>query len=350
MLRYAVITSLVIASSSPLLPFNEGIVEACGPIDVPTALATTDPGLQPLILAGYEDKGRESPTTKNTTNLAVILNRKAGSSIIVRNDNDMGFVATIINRRFTFWKELLLLEEFKREQRWDREDQDSSVTVQAWAAANPAKRLWIVHEAGDEGQLLEYSRPFYRVTKHGCCAAESTHNYFNILSGQKVFSSTVSMSNPSDSLFEIEGLHTENSGKQSTRYIAYHSSEGSLPSVDGQALKMPFGALKSAFGIIQYGSASRVLKRLILQSKSQNYEALGTPTIRALYQGKLSDPSGLRGVSTKQDSSSLSDFSLVFNFSEELEVIVPVRNDDFDLTKAIVPEGFTLKTINVDHR
>ena len=98
---------------------------------------------------------------------------------------------------------------------------------------------------------------FYRVVKRGCCDAEDTKIYFNLMTGQKVFTSTADV-------FQIE---VPNTSSQFLRYVAFHSSFASLPTAetggvagtDPRVMDAPAGdfRLKSDSPAARYGAYAR---------------------------------------------------------------------------------------------
>jgi hypothetical protein len=207
------------------------------------------------------------------------------------------------------------------------EGQDSYVKTDAWMGkdAKPSDKLWTIEEKGDEAEILDR---LYKVTKYGCCAAEPTYNYFHILTGQKVFTSTAN-------LFKIS---VPNTTIQLDRYVAYCSRAASLMPAEAEASQ-------NIIGIIQYGSESKVMNKLVLRSKAEGNDDVYTPQIKAFYQKKFTDSNELMlwGVDKKNSRSSLSDFTMVFTFQEGAELRIPVVNDSLDIKQAVVPKGFILE-------
>src|SRR5262245_41675072 len=266
------------------------------------------------------------------------LERTATSEIVTRTDKEKGIITTTINRRFTFtdvypdnivsdeqFRTLLLLEEFRSERVLRAEGQQGSVTVQAWIGEDdsPGKKLWTIHQEGDEGAVADR---FYRITKHGCCGAEDTSVFFNIISGVKVFTST-------GQLFQIEVPNTSNLLK---RYVAYRSDMASIPYPE------PNNHNELA-GVVEYGSEAKVLARVMVRFKG-NREDTGTPKIQMLYKQKFADssPLVLWGADKKNDRSSLSGFSIVLSYNRNNRIVVPVSNDKLELTRAGSSPRFTL--------
>jgi hypothetical protein len=264
--------------------------------------------------------------------------RTTTSEVASRTDKEKGIVVTTTNRRFTFtevypdnivsdenFRSLLLLEEFNSERVLRGEGQQGSVLVQAWIGkdAGPREKLWTMKNEGDEGAV---TGRFYRITKHGCCGAEDTGVFFNIMTGAKVFTSTAP-------LFQIE---VPNTGNAFRRYVGYRSDMASI---------QPEGSSedRSLAGIIEYGSESQVLSRVMIRFRGQPQDT-GTPKIQMLYGQKITDSSPLElwGANKKADKSSLSGFSIVFSYGRNIRIVIPVSGDALDLTRARTHPMFTL--------
>ena len=264
--------------------------------------------------------------------------RTTTSEIVTRTDKEKGIITTTTNRRFTFtdvypdnvvseenFRTLLLLEEFRSERILQAEGQQGSVTVQAWIGKNdsPKEKLWTINQEGDEGAI---ANRFYRITKHGCCGAEDTYVFFNIMSGSKVFTST-------GPLFQIEVPNTSNALR---RYIAYRSDMASISYPESNSDQ-------TLAGVLEYGSESKVLARVMIRFRG-NREDTGTPKIQMLYRQKLTDsnPLELWGADKKNDRSSLSGFSIVLSFIRNNRIVIPVSNDTLEITRTGVHPMFGL--------
>ena len=266
------------------------------------------------------------------------IERTTTSEVASRTDKEKGVVVTTTNRRFTFtqvypdnivseenFRSLLLLEEFQSERVLNGEGQEGMVAVQAWIGkdASPREKLWTIKNDGDEGAV---TGRFYRITKHGCCGAEDTGVFFNIMTGAKVFTST-------KPLFQIE---VPNTGNAFTRYVGYRSDMASIQPGDSNEAR-------SLAGIVEYGSESKVLSRVMIRFKGQPQDT-GTPKLQMLYGQKLTDSSPLElwGANKKADKSSLSGFSIVFSYGRNTRIVIPVSGDTLDLTRARTHPMFAL--------
>jgi len=254
----------------------------------------------------------------------------ATSSIKAGFDKDGNVLVTTINRRFTLAdlykpgviESLVLLEEFKSERQLGMEGQKSIVRVDAWLAPDLSKKLWTIEHVGDVGRVYD---DFYRITKYGCCASIATDFYFNLRTGQKLFSATK----------ELSQIIVPNTDPSLSRYVGYHSADGIVSPVEHQK----DGDL---IGLIQYGSDNKVLQKIAVHSKIQASES-----IKLRYQNKSNESNRLMlwGADGKKDKSSLSDFAIIISYSWAGEIILPVMNDNIDLSKATIPSRFKLEIV-----
>lgn len=268
------------------------------------------------------------------------INRTATSTITTRNDKERGVVVEITNRRFAFahyypdklgadeqFPTILLLEEFTSERSLSSEGQEGKVKIEAWTGkdASASNRIWTISHTGDEGEIRDR---FYKVTRWGCCDADNTDFYFNLITGQKVFASTAD-------LFQIE---VPNTSRAFDRYVGFHSAYASVPSVEGEKDQ-------SVIGVIQYSSETKTLARIVLRGATEAQRDLRLEKIRARYQSKLTDTNMLTlwGVDGKGASSSLSQFSIILTFYDNAQVEIPVTNDQLDISRAVLPKGLSVR-------
>jgi len=254
----------------------------------------------------------------------------ATSSIKAGLDNDGNILITTINRHFTLAdlykpgliESLVLLEEFKSERHPGMEGQKSIVRVDAWLAPDLSKKLWTIEQAGDVGRVDD---DFYRITKYGCCASLPTDFYFNLRTGRRLFSATK----------ELSQIIVPNTDPSLTRYVAYHSADGIISPMERQ---------KDAniTGLFQYGSDNEVLLKIAVRS---NVEAIASIKLR--YQNKLDESNRLMlwGVDGKKDKSSLSYFAIVISYGWAGDIVLPVMNDNIELSRATIPSRFKLEVV-----
>ncbi|MGH9754958.1 MAG: hypothetical protein ACREA2_19445 [Blastocatellia bacterium] len=267
------------------------------------------------------------------------LSRTTSSSIRSARDKYGNDVIITTNRRFTFtrfypnysspgYHPMVLLEEFRSEWTRGTEGKRAKIRVDGWVGdfPNPSRKAWTILSEGDEGEV---HNDFYKVTRYGCCALINTQIWFNLIDGQKVFTSNID---------PIQIIVTNNSVHLS-RYFAWHSYDAIIPPAERQTMK----DLK---GVLQYGSERKVSQRLLVRSPIDLY--LSKIAIR--HQGKLHEDMEslvrgvfLRGADGKKDKSAISDFSVVLTWNEKFEAEIPVENDELQIGKAKVPDKIILE-------
>lgn len=287
--------------------------------------------LLPLVIQSPGRSVRKPLATEAASHLS-----RTATSTITSGPNQFGEeMITTTNRRFNLveffpgydlhGRSLLLLEEFRSEG-WPGEIVNATVTVDAWTGSfpNPQNKAWTIRAEGNVG---ETQGNFYKITRYGCCDSQTTHMWFSLIDGQKVFTSTI---NPIK-------VDAPNSDADLTRYIAWHSSEAIIPPEEQTTVK-------DLSGVLQYGSERKVLQRLFLRSAG----SLSKVAIR--YQGKLHDDrqaleQGLMliGANNKTGKAALSDFAIVLTFNNQSEVEIPVENDALQIAKARVPTTLILE-------
>jgi hypothetical protein len=256
---------------------------------------------------------------------ALTLDRTATSTIKTSVDKDGKPILTTTNRRFTYLDQRLsgaglLLEEFRRINSAVRESADGFVKVEAWLQPDFTKKAWTIEQEGDEGHV---SDEFYVVTKYGCCMSLATTFYFDIKTGQRVFSATRPLSSV---IVPNTGLY---------RYVAFHSHDAIIPALEPR---------RDDFrGLLQYGSYQAPLWKLAIYSTME-------PIVRIKfqYENKVVDSKDalmLWGVDGKADKSSLSNFAIVLSMDSAGDIVLPVNNDTLDLTRATIPPRFHVELI-----
>ena len=256
-----------------------------------------------------------------------LLDRTATSSIKLTREKDGRPVLTTINRRFTLIDRLtrplpgalLLLEEFRDVREPGAETGKGVVKVEAWFDSNLTNKAWTIEQEGDAGRVFD---EFYVVTKQGCCTARTTNIYFNLENGQRVFSAT----------HDLSSVIVPNTGLD--RYIAFHSVEASLRPVETRDTNLK--------GVLQYGSYRAPLWKLAIYSKRDI-----NVTVKLRYEDKLveSEPLMLWAVDGKKDKSSFSNFAIVLSMDSAGEIVLPIVNDEVDLTKATIPPLFRVELL-----
>lgn len=255
------------------------------------------------------------------------LDRSATSSIKATRDKDGNPLITTINRRFTFVDmptqplpgPLLLLEEFRRDRQPGTEGGQGFIKVEAWFEPNLTKKAWTIEQDGDDGRVFD---EFYLVTKYGCCASIATNFFFNLETGQRVFSSTAKLSSV---IVPNTGLYW---------YVAFHSHDAVIPALETR---------RDDFrGLLQYGTSKTPLWKLAIYLKAE-------PIVRIKfqYESKIVDSDSLMlwGVDGKNSKTSLSHFAIVVSLDWAGNIVLPITNDTIDLTKATIPPNFRVELI-----
>ncbi|HET6973044.1 MAG TPA: hypothetical protein VFH96_03415 [Pyrinomonadaceae bacterium] len=250
------------------------------------------------------------------------LDRTAESSIKVGRDKDGNRVLTTINRRFTLTESvrpLLLLEEFRHDLEAGHEQAKGVVKVDAWRQPDLNKKAWSIEQSGDEGRVAD---EFYVVTKYGCCMSPTTSVYFNIDNGERIVSAT-------DKLSSVIIPNTDQ-----YRYVAWHSAYASIPPTETHETDLQ--------GVLQYVSYKAPLWKLAIYSKRDV-----NVRIKLRYEGKLVESESLMlwGVDGKRDKSSLSNFEIVLSMDSAGEIVLPITNDEVDLTRATIPPLFRVEVV-----
>jgi hypothetical protein len=250
------------------------------------------------------------------------LDRTAESSIKITRDKDGKPVLTTINRRFTLTegvRPLLLLEEFRHDLEAGHEQAKGVVKVDAWRQPDLINKSWSIEQIGDEGRVAD---EFYVVTKFGCCMALTTSVYFNIDTGQRVFSAT-------DKPSSVVVPNTDQ-----YRYVAFHANYAAIAPTETRDSELQ--------GILQYVSATGPIWKLAIYSKSDR-----VPRIKLRYQGKFEESGTLMlwAMDGKSDKSSFSNFAIVVSMDSGGDIVLPIVNDAIDLTKATIPPLFRVELV-----
>lgn len=254
------------------------------------------------------------------------------STVRTHKDKEGNPIIHIVNRRFTMVQlynggenpdGLLLLEEFDTERNLHAEGQKGTVRVEAGLGTetNPSKPVWMITQEGDTGDISE---PFYKVTRYGCCAALNTDIYFNLRTGRKVFTSTT----------ELAKVSVPNAGDAFNRFFSFRSLSGSIPLPE-------FEKDHRVVGIIEYGSETEVLSRVVVRVKTGEANDLNAQ-LRFLYQDKPVKERilDLWHADGKKEKASLSKFSIVLDLDENEIITIPMTNDLPDLARATVPAKY----------
>lgn len=282
----------------------------------------------------------------------LVFERQTTSFIQTGTDKD-GYVFTrTVDRRFNLARfylpskpdaevkegSVLLLEEFDITRILGAEGTKGIVTVEGWKLKDnkPIEKIWTIKQEGHDG--TPWDEMFYKVTKHGCCATLASDVYFNLLTGERLYTTT---SRP------LQHIIIPNTGARFLRFIAYSDHNGSFLPVEIKA-EEDWKKFADVLAVLQYGSSSQVQEKVLIRTK---LDVLAN--IKFIYQNKVVSDKDLMlwGVDGKERKSALSDFSIVISFhfggdSKVREIIIPVKNDKLDLANATVPERFKLEQLD----
>lgn len=276
----------------------------------------------------FAQKATAPPPTSTTSTIETV--RRAGIEFVVTTNRKFNYVSLYTGSGY---ESLLLLEEVRAEMSRDAEGVNSTMKVEAWLGKGrkPNQKAWTIKSDAD---AAETSEPFYRTTKFGCCAALSTWTWYNLFTGQKVFTGNTN-------LVKISVPNT--GGAALDRFVTFHSNQGSL-----QAPEMKRG--KDVLGVLEYGTNKRVLQRIVLRTADAETFDLGPPEVGVAHQKdtRFAKDDQVQEVALwaydgKQGTTSLSDFTILLKWEETLLITIPVKNDVLQISEAKVPAKIKLE-------
>ena len=257
---------------------------------------------------------------------------------IVRKDGRDVFVTT--NRQFKYqglfnekiYKSILLLEEIRTDVSPDVEGSNGTLKVDAWIgkSTRPDKKAWTIKSDANAGEAGDI---FYKTTNFGCCASYSVYTWYNLLTGQKIFTGT-------NNFIKLSVPNT--GGDSLDRYLTFHSREGTI---DTPEIKR----LQNVIGVIQYGTRSRATHRIIVRTSDEALLDGGVPEMGVEHKAETKfakddqdEEVTLWGFDGKKDKSSLSDFTVILKW-EDKQMEIPFKNDAPVLTGAKLPTKVTVE-------
>ncbi len=264
-----------------------------------------------LSFTAYAQKAAAPPPTSATSTIEYI--QKDGHPFTVTT-----------NRRFShvfppygsMYKSVLLLEEFRSETSRDVEGANGSIKIDAWVGKGekPDKKAWTIKSTANTG---EASGDFYKATEYGCCASASVMTWYNLLTGQKVFTGTTNWVK----------LYVPNSGEeQLERYVTFHGSDATTSTAE---MKKD----DKVVGVLQYSTKARNLLRLIVTS-ADTESTQGTPEIAIKHRDETTwadynqeKEIGLWGSDGKKEKSAITNFSVLLKWDDDKIVEIPFKND-----------------------
>ncbi len=276
---------------------------------------------------GFAQKANTPPPTSTTSTIETV--RRDGLEFIITTNRKFNFVPLYSGDGES---SLLLLEEFRSEFSRGLEGINSAMKVDAWfGKGKPTKKIWTIKADAD---VAEASDPFYKTTKYGCCASMSVQTWYNLLTGQKVFTGT-------NNLIKISVPNT--GGDALDRFVTFHSNQGTI-----ETPEMKRG--KDVLGVLQYGSNKRVTHRIVLRTADAETLEMGDPEVGVAHQKETKfaqhdqeQEVALWAFDGKKSTASLSEFTIILKWEETLRIEIPVKNDVPVLSEAKVPTKIKLE-------
>ncbi|MBS1808141.1 MAG: hypothetical protein JST84_08120 [Acidobacteria bacterium] len=273
-------------------------------------------------------KAATPPPTSTTSTIETV--RREGIEFVVTTNRKFNYIPLYAGNGY---ESILLLEEVRTEMSRDVEGMNSAMKVEAWIGKGrkPDKKAWTIKADAD---VAEAGDPFYKVTKYGCCASMNTHVWYNLLSGQRVFTGT-------NNLVKISVPNT--GGDSLDRYVTFHSNMGSIEAPEMKRLK-------DVMGVLQYGTNKRATYRIVLRASDSETFDLGQPEVGVAHQQETKfaeddqeQEVALWAYDGKKSASSLSDFTVILKWEDKIQITIPFKNDAPVLSEAKVPAKIKLE-------
>ena len=270
----------------------------------------------------FAQKAATPPPTSTTSTFEIV--RKSDREVFTTNNRQFKYVSLFNEENF---KSMLLLEEIRTDVSPDVEGSNGTLKVDAWVGktSKPDKKAWTIKSDANAGEAGDV---FYKTTNFGCCASFNVYTWYNLLTGQKVFTGTTNFIK----------LSVPNTGGDSLdRYVTFHSREGTI---DTPEIKR----LQDVIGVIQYGTKSRATHRIVVRTSDAALIDGGVPELGVEHKAETKfakddqdEEVTLWGSDGKKDKSSLSDFSVILKW-EDKQIEIPFKNDAPVLSEAKLPE------------
>ncbi len=246
------------------------------------------------------------------------MTAKAASSVVVR-PGPQGEDRTVVNATFAFafaaGEPALIRQRVESHTTSTVRGAGATFEASAWVTRKGAydTQVWVIRDRADEGR---WAFDFYRTTVNGCCGTEDLHRAFNQDTGRYVFSFTtdpVSVSIPNTTL---------------KRYVSYVSSNAVASASIFGGGRWPPGAV----GALTLSDDSRQIDRVLVELGD---EPAWTPNVTLVEDGKTAGVGALAlwQFSGEGRPENVTGFSV--RLRSGTDVIVPVRNDRFDLQGAL---------------
>lgn len=277
----------------------------------------------------FAQKAAAPPPTSTTSTIETI--RRDGIEFVVTTNRQFKYVSLYAGSGY---ESMLLLEEIRSEQSRDTEGSNGTLKVDAWLGKGrkPTQKAWTIKA---EANVAEAAEPFYRATKYGCCAALNTMTWYNLFTGQKVFTST-------NNLVKISVPNT--GGDALDRFVAFHSNMAASETPEMKTGK------DDVLGVLQYGTNKRVTHRIVLRTSDKETFDLGPPDVGVTHQkdtqfaqDAVQREVPLWAYDGKKSTTSLSDFTVILKWEDNVQITIPFKNDAPVLSEAKVPAKVKLE-------
>jgi len=279
-----------------------------------------------LVLSAFAQKASTPPPTTTTSTIETV--RREGIDFIVTTNRKFNYVPIYSGDGEGA---LLLLEEVRSEFSRQVEGINSAMKVDAWyGKGKPTKKAWTIKSDAD---VAEASDPFYKVTKYGCCAASNGFTWYNLLTGQKVFTGTTNF-------VKISVPNT--GGEALDRFVTFHSTMGATETPEQKRGK-------DVMGVLQYGTSKRNTHRIVVRSADPEWLEIGDPELGVKHRDeiKFAQYDQEQGIDLwaydgKNATTSLSDFTVILKWEDKGQIEIPFKNDAPVLSEAKVPAKIKL--------
>ena len=210
-------------------------------------------------------------------------------------------------------------------QRCFAEGTESEVKIVGWRMDDDATttRMWDLRSPGN---VARYVGDYVIITKYACCSATDVMTYFNLTTGEKLFSTSSTIATV-----------TLMPSPVTKRMIGFHTRNGVVP----------YGEVGDEFddiGILYYADEHHILQSVLFAQNIDFMEEVGTPDILLIHKG---DTTQSRHLSLPIDNGSTSGklasgFEIMIRFWEGMEIIIPVDDDRLRIDRASIPKNIEL--------
>ena len=276
----------------------------------------------------FAQKAAAPPPTSTTSTFEIV--RKSDREVFTTTNRQFKYVPLFNEDSY---KSLLLLEEIRLDVSPDVEGSNGTLKVDAWIGkgSKPDKKAWTIKSDANAGEAGD---TFYKTTNFGCCASYNVMTWYNLLSGQKIYSGT-------NNFVKISVPNT--GGSALDRYVTFHSNQGTTNSPEMKRMK-------NVLGVLQYGTSKRVMHRVIIVAADQDtLDGSAVPEMGVAHQEETKfakddqeESIDLWKHNNKNATTSLSDFTVILKFDDDKKIVIPFKNDAPVLSEAKLPAKMTL--------